>query len=111
MIRVRGKGFLLIRNNAPSHISNKTTEFIKNIKIKECKDWPSYNPDLNQNWKYLGNNQITANEEGNKQKIRINLRNKSAYDSISNEVISKLIESFPNRLQQWIKNEGERIPY
>ena len=28
-----------MRDNAPSHISNKTTEFIKNIKMKECKDW------------------------------------------------------------------------
>ena len=38
MKRVWGKGFLLMRDNAPSHISNKTTEFIKNIKMKECKD-------------------------------------------------------------------------
>ena len=36
-----------MRDNAPSHISNKTTEFIKNIKMKECKDWPPYSPDLN----------------------------------------------------------------
>ena len=33
---------------------------------------------------------------------------KSAYDSISDEVIS-LIESFPSRLQQWIKNEWDWI--
>ena len=36
---------------------------------------------------------------------------KSAYDSINGEVISNLIESFPNKLQKWIKNEGDRIPY
>ena len=43
--RVWGKGFLLMRDNAPSHISNKTTEFIKNIKMKECKYWLPYRPD------------------------------------------------------------------
>ena len=36
---------------------------------------------------------------------------KNAYDSIRDEVISNLIESFPSRLQQWIEKEGDRIPY
>ena len=36
-----------MRDNAPSHISNKTTEFIKNIKMKECKDWTPYSLNLN----------------------------------------------------------------
>ena len=39
MKRVWGKWFLLMRDNSSSHINNKTTEFIKNIKIKEYKDW------------------------------------------------------------------------
>ena len=47
MKRVWGKGFLFMRDNASSYISNKTTEFIKNIKMNECKDWPPYSPDLN----------------------------------------------------------------
>ena len=37
-----------MRDNAPSHINNKTTEFIKSIKMKKCKVWPLYSPDLNQ---------------------------------------------------------------
>ena len=36
---------------------------------------------------------------------------KITYNSISAEVISNLIESFPSRLQQSIKNEGDRITY
>ena len=36
-----------MRYNTPSHISDKTTEFIKNIKMKECKDLPPYSSDLN----------------------------------------------------------------
>ena len=49
-------------------------------------------------------------EEINKRSELI-LEIKNAYDSISDEVISNLIESFPSRLQQWIENEGDRIPY
>ena len=48
MKRVRRKGFLLMRDNSPSYISNKTTEIINNIKMKECKDWSPYSLDLNQ---------------------------------------------------------------
>ena len=59
----------------------------------------------------MGNNQITVNEERDKQNIKLILEIKSAYDSISDEVISNLIESFPSRLQRWIKNEVDRIPY
>ena len=59
----------------------------------------------------MENNQIIANEEGNKQKIRLILEIKSTYDSINDEVISNLIESFISRLQQWIKNKEDKIPY
>ena len=36
-----------MRYKTPSHISDKTIEFIKNIKMKECMDWPLYSPNLN----------------------------------------------------------------
>ena len=36
---------------------------------------------------------------------------KNVYDSISDKVISNSIESFPNKLQQWIENEWDSIPY
>ena len=50
-------------------------------------------------------------------KKEINKRSKlileinSAYDSINDEVISYLIESFTSRLEQWIENERDRISY
>ena len=95
-----------MRDNAPFHISNKTTEFIKNIKKKkkECKDRPSYSPDLNpiENIWGIIKSQLMI-KEINKRSELIS-ENKSAYDSINDEMISNLIESFPSRLQQWIEN-------
>ena len=41
------KGFILIRENASSHASDKTAEYMKSIKMKEWKDWPPFNSDLN----------------------------------------------------------------
>ena len=36
-----------MRVNTPSLISDQTHEFIKNIKMQECKDCRPYFPDLN----------------------------------------------------------------
>ena len=47
MNKICGKGYILMRDNTPSHISEKTIEFIKRAKINEWKEWPAYNPDLN----------------------------------------------------------------
>ena len=40
-----GKGFILMRDNAPSHVRDKTAEYMKSTKMKEWKDWPPYSPD------------------------------------------------------------------
>ena len=91
MKRVWGKGFLLMRDNAPSHISNKTTEFIKNIKMKECKDWPPYSPDLNSIENIWGiiKSQLMKKEINKRSELILEIKN--TYDSISDEVISNLI--------------------
>ena len=41
------KIFILVRDNAPAHVSEATQQFIKEKKINELKDWPDFSPDLN----------------------------------------------------------------
>ena len=38
MKKICGKGYILMRDNASSHISEKTIEFIKGAKINEWKE-------------------------------------------------------------------------
>ena len=38
MNKICGKGYILIRDNAPSHISEKTIEFIKKQKLMSEKN-------------------------------------------------------------------------
>ena len=47
MKRVGHKNFILVRDNAPAHVSEATQQFIKEKKINELKDWPAFSPDLN----------------------------------------------------------------
>ena len=47
MKRVGHKIFILVRDNAPAHVSEATQQFIKEKKINELKDWPAFSQDLN----------------------------------------------------------------
>ena len=35
-----GRGLKLMRDNNPSHVSDKIKKYMKSTKIKEWKDWP-----------------------------------------------------------------------
>ena len=87
-----------MRDNAPSHISDNTPELIKNIKMEEFKDCPPYSPDLNpiENIWEIIKSQLMKKEINKRSELILEI--KSAYDSINDEVISNLIESFPSRL-------------
>ena len=43
-----------MRDNVPSHVSDKTAEYRKSTKMKELKNWPLYSPDLNPIENILG---------------------------------------------------------
>ena len=106
-----GKGYILMRDNAPSHISEKTIEFIKRAKINEWKEWPAYSPDLNpiENVWGLIKSKLMKKEINKKSELIIEIKN--AYNEIDDEAISNMIESFPSRLAECIENEGDRVPY
>ena len=79
--------------------------------MKEWKDWPPYSPDLNpiENIWGIIKTQLMK-KEINKRSELIKII-KEEYDSISEEIITRLVESFPSRLHQWIEKEGDRILY
>ena len=111
MNKICRKGYILMRDNAPSHISKKTKEFIKRAKINEWKEWPAYNPDLNsiENVWGLIKSLLMKKEINKKSELIIEIKN--AYNEINDEAISNMIESFPSRLAECIENEGERVLY
>ena len=111
MNKICEKGYILMRDNTPSHISEKTIEFIKSAKINEWKEWPAYCPDLNpmENVWGLIKSQLMKKEINKKSELIIEIKN--AYNEIDDEAISNMIESFPSRLAECIENEGGRVPY
>ena len=47
MNKIFRKGYILMRYNVPSFISEKTIQFIKEQRLMNLKEWPAYSPDLN----------------------------------------------------------------
>ena len=106
-----GKGYILMRDNAPSHISEKTIEFIKRAKINEWKEWPAYSPDLNPIENVWGLIKLKLMKKEINKKSELIIEIKNSYNEIDDEAISNMIESFPSRLAECIENEGDRVPY
>ena len=46
MKRIAHKIFILVRDNAPVHVSEAKKRFIKEKKINELKYWPAFSLDL-----------------------------------------------------------------
>ena len=72
------------------HLLILVIKLIKNIKLKECKDWPPYGPDLNPNENIWGiiKSQLMNNEINKRSEFILEIEN--AYNSISDEMISNL---------------------
>ena len=100
-----------MRDNSPSHISDKTTELIKIKKNERMQGLTTINQDLNTIIIYLGINQIKDIEGKNNQRSELILDIKNVYDSINNEEISSLIESFPSRFNNKLKIKEKGFHY
>ena len=78
-----------MRDNGPYHVSDKTAEYMKLVKIKEWKNWPPYRPDLNpiENICSIIKTQLIK-KEINKRSGWIKMI-KEEYDSINDKTITR----------------------
>lgn len=109
-----GNSFIYQQDNCPIHVSFKTKQFMKSVKLDVLK-WPPYSPDLNiiENvWSLLSNlvycDGYPKNISSLKSKILkyVRILNEDKRDSILN-----LYGSLRKRLCEVIWRKGDRLPY
>ena len=111
MKRIGHKIFILVRDNAPAHVSEATQQFIKEKKINELKDWPALSPDLNPIENVWGIIKMELEKKDLERKNELIEAVKETYNQISEDTIFNLVESFKRRMIKCIENNGDRVIY
>ncbi|KAL4467966.1 hypothetical protein ABPG72_021747 [Tetrahymena utriculariae] len=105
------KKWILIEDNDPKHTSRASKAKREELNIERLDDWPASSPDLNpvENiWNWL-KHQVEKERVTTKEQLVESIQNN--WNLIDIDFISPFIQSFPNRLQMVINNQGLTINY
>lgn len=108
--RLIGNSFIFQQDNAPCHKSKMITKFLNDIGL-ETLNWPPQSPDLNviENvWAYIKGKRNSSLSRRRDETI---FEVKTLWEEIPQEMLQKLVESVPRRLQKVIDAKGGYIFY
>lgn len=102
--------FVFMQDNDPKHTAKKTREFLSDSNILML-DWPPQSPDLNpiENLWHLVDIENSKNNKTNQNQFYEALVH--SWDNINPELLKKLVESMPRRLEAVIKANGGNTKY
>ena len=103
-----GRGYLFQDDNAPVHTAKDVKDWILNNNVKVLPNWPSQSPDLNpieHLWSEL-ERRIRRRPKNMKNFNELESALQEEWSKITNDVLMKLIESMPRRIEAVIENNG-----
>lgn len=102
---------VFMQDGAPCHTSYPVKEWLDNCAIEYIRDWPANSPDLNpiENLWSIVKKELREKDTSTVLKLRSAIT--SVWENLSEEVIHKLVDSVPQRLQECIKKKGNTTKY
>ena len=101
-------GFIFQQDNAPSHRSTVTKDFLTRSNINVMK-WPPYSPDLNVIEIIWAIMKMRIRQKKVKTLDELKDVVQKVWDDLDYETIEKLITSMPTRCKDVIQNQGRTI--
>lgn len=110
MNNIYKNGWVLMQDGASAHTSFETMDYLKNY-VNVLEDWPSMSPDLNpiENLWSIMKQRVFELQPKTKEDLIASII--AVWESITQELISNLINSMPERLKEVVKNNGDHINY
>ena len=106
------ENFVFQQDNAPAHAARSTSEYLKRKEI-DVLPWPPYSPDLNiiENMWAITSQKVNAN--GKEYSNSDELWESVSYHflNISDETVTSLFKSVPQRLISVVELQGKRTKY
>ena len=104
----KNTNFCFMQDNAPAHRAKNTLQWLEDHGVSVLS-WPPYSPDLNplENiWAMMV--QLVARENPKTRDELIQCIQR-AWDSISQDVVDRLVLGFTDRVKTCIDNEGQKV--
>ena len=99
------------QDNDPKHTANLIKDFIRDEGIPMLEDWPGQSPDLNpiENLWSIFNTTIANRRCRNLDELFELI--KTAWEQLPVDLLRKLVDSMPNRIEAVLKNDGYPTKY
>lgn len=106
---IRGEGRVFMQDGAAAHTAKITTKFLEKKKVRWIENWPPRSPDLNpieRLWAVLGK-KIEGSGARNQAEMAAVVR--TAWGSIPQSTIDRIVLSFRPKLEECVRNGGELV--
>ncbi len=104
------KEWVFQHDNDPKHIADIVTNWLNQKRIERLA-WPSFSPDLNPTEHLWDEVERRMKKEQPKNETELNESLLRVWRQIEREVLKKLVDSVPNRLNEVIRKKGYPTRY